>query len=159
MESNITALIDIERETITFNQSTNFLNHLDIVIDFVTNSTIVFDNMSINIRLTSENGVQDDFIPKPGIKYDHTIGKNFHRFYFEIDQMTAYELDIDVQYNGKLFKEKLEFTPEPYPIENIGWVWKDGGWKSPTPYPTDGKLYMWNNDQLNWVLAPDELQV
>lgn len=27
-------------------------------------------------------------------------------------------------------------------------------WKSPTPYPTDGKLYMWDEETINWTLIP-----
>ena len=24
-------------------------------------------------------------------------------------------------------------------------------WEAPTPYPNDGKLYSWNEEQLNWI--------
>ena len=27
-------------------------------------------------------------------------------------------------------------------------------WEAPVPYPTDGELYVWDEDRLNWVLIP-----
>jgi hypothetical protein len=29
-------------------------------------------------------------------------------------------------------------------------------WDAPTPYPTDGKLYFWDEPTTAWVLAPDQ---
>jgi len=31
------------------------------------------------------------------------------------------------------------------------WVLVNGKWEAPVPYPTDGKVYNWNEDQVNWV--------
>ena len=28
-------------------------------------------------------------------------------------------------------------------------------WEAPTPYPTDGKIYAWNEDTLSWVIFND----
>ena len=41
------------------------------------------------------------------------------------------------------------YAPQPYPSWTISaptWVWQ-----SPTPYPTDGKLYTWDEATLSWV--------
>lgn len=40
------------------------------------------------------------------------------------------------------------YAPQPFPswILNIGsWTWE-----APTPYPTDGKLYSWDEETKNW---------
>jgi hypothetical protein len=37
--------------------------------------------------------------------------------------------------------------PQPYP----SWEWADGAWTAPTPQPTDGGLYIWDEDTLSWV--------
>jgi hypothetical protein len=46
-------------------------------------------------------------------------------------------------------------APKPYP----SWVWVineigDGYWDSPKPAPLDGKVYAWNETDLNWVERP-----
>ena len=39
--------------------------------------------------------------------------------------------------------------PKPY----NSWVLNEETclWDSPIPYPNDGKLYIWNEEQLNWI--------
>lgn len=44
------------------------------------------------------------------------------------------------------------YAPQPYPswvISAPTWLWE-----APVPYPTDGKLYVWDEATLSWVLAP-----
>ena len=38
-------------------------------------------------------------------------------------------------------------TVQPYP----SWTWANEVWNSPTPYPTDGGMYRWNETDLDWV--------
>ena len=38
-------------------------------------------------------------------------------------------------------------SPQPYP----SWTWANNIWNAPTPNPTDGKLYLWNETDLDWV--------
>ena len=40
-------------------------------------------------------------------------------------------------------------SPQPFP----SWILNQTTWKwdSPEPYPLDGKIYIWNEDTLNWV--------
>jgi hypothetical protein len=41
--------------------------------------------------------------------------------------------------------------PKPYPswVLTSSWIWN-----APTPYPTDGKSYGWDEPTLSWVLLP-----
>jgi hypothetical protein len=41
------------------------------------------------------------------------------------------------------------YAPQPYP----SWTLDEDTchWKSPVPYPTDNKVYKWNEDTQNWV--------
>lgn len=44
------------------------------------------------------------------------------------------------------------YAPQPYPSWTISaptWLWQP-----PVPYPTDGKIYTWNEETLSWVEAP-----
>jgi hypothetical protein len=38
---------------------------------------------------------------------------------------------------------------QPYP----SWTWANKVWNPPTPMPTDGKAYKWNEDLQDWVEA------
>jgi hypothetical protein len=43
------------------------------------------------------------------------------------------------------------YAPQPYPSWTISAPkWE---WQSPVPYPTDGKVYTWDEATLSWVLA------
>jgi hypothetical protein len=39
--------------------------------------------------------------------------------------------------------------PRPYP----SWILNDDSclWEAPVPYPTDDKIYTWNEDTISWV--------
>ena len=39
------------------------------------------------------------------------------------------------------------FAPQPYPSWTLD---ADAKWQPPTPYPTDGKFYTWNESTLTW---------
>ena len=41
-------------------------------------------------------------------------------------------------------------APQPYPswiLNKTSWLWE-----APEPYPTDGKIYEWNEDKVKWIL-------
>jgi hypothetical protein len=41
------------------------------------------------------------------------------------------------------------YAPQPYPswtLNNITWLWE-----SPVTYPTDGKVYNWDEATINWI--------
>ena len=43
------------------------------------------------------------------------------------------------------------YAPQPYSSWTISApTWE---WQAPTPYPTDGKMYKWNETTLSWVLT------
>lgn len=45
------------------------------------------------------------------------------------------------------------YAPQPFPswtLNHSTWLWE-----SPVPYPTDGKLYTWDEATQNWVEVPD----
>ena len=41
------------------------------------------------------------------------------------------------------------YAPSPFPswiLNNTTWIWE-----APVAYPTDGKFYVWNEEQLKWI--------
>ena len=47
------------------------------------------------------------------------------------------------------------YAPKPYP----SWILnKDTwSWEAPVPYPTDDKIYQWDEANTNWILSPTQL--
>jgi hypothetical protein len=43
--------------------------------------------------------------------------------------------------------EDIFVTPQPYP----SWTRNGSFWEAPTPMPTDGKSYNWDEDTTSWV--------
>jgi hypothetical protein len=63
---------------------------------------------------------------------------------------TSYNSKIRGTYAGIGFTynvdEDIFVTPKPYP----SWIRSGSFWNAPTSYPTDGKFYVWNEENLEW---------
>lgn len=64
--------------------------------------------------------------------YNGSIRKNYAAIAYEYD----YQLDAFI-------------PPKPF----NSWILNEEtcNWQAPIPYPTDGKLYVWNENDLNWI--------
>ena len=72
---------------------------------------------------------------------------------------------IQTSYNGRIYKNyagvDYSFDPHrnafipPKPYES--WILNEDTcrWDPPVPYPTDGKVYVWDEETTSWVLAPE----
>jgi hypothetical protein len=64
----------------------------------------------------------------------------------------GYTLKLWVTFNGIKKEHEFSFnTPipiKPYPSH----VWVNNTWIAPTPFPGDGKRYLWDEPTLSWVL-------
>lgn len=45
---------------------------------------------------------------------------------------------------------------EPQPFESWELDEETCRWVAPVPYPTDGKIYTWNEETLNWIEATND---
>ena len=61
----------------------------------------------------------------------------------------GYTLDTTVVQDGVV---GVFYAPQPYP----SWILDTQTyyWEAPVPYPTDGKVYFWDEATESWVLAP-----
>ena len=68
------------------------------------------------------------------------------RAYYAGNWSTFYETVVQ---NGVI---GVFYTPQPYP----SWILNNQTylWEAPVPYPTDGKIYYWDETTQSWVLAP-----
>jgi hypothetical protein len=69
---------------------------------------------------------------------------------------TSYNNNIRGVYAGIGYsyneEEDIFVSPQPYP----SWTRNGSGWVAPTPMPTDGAIYRWVEDDLNWQAIPTE---
>jgi hypothetical protein len=69
---------------------------------------------------------------------------------------TSYNNNIRGTYAGIGFyyneEEDIFVTPQPFP----SWTRNGSFWEAPTPMPTDGQMYRWVEDDLNWQVLPTE---
>ena len=90
--------------------------------------------------------IQTSYNTRGGIHYDPTTG--------EPDGGTP----LRGNYAGIGFiydsTNDVFYPPQPYPSWTISaptWTWT-----APVAYPTDGRLYTWNEDSKSWDLAPNQ---
>jgi hypothetical protein len=55
---------------------------------------------------------------------------------------------IGYSYNEE---EDIFVTPQRFP----SWTRNGSDWEAPTPYPSDGKTYLWNEQNLSWEEIPN----
>jgi hypothetical protein len=69
---------------------------------------------------------------------------------------TSYNGNIRGTYAGIGYSyndaEDIFITPQPFP----SWTRNGSFWEAPTPMPTDGQIYRWVEDDLNWQVIEGE---
>jgi hypothetical protein len=69
----------------------------------------------------------------------------------QVCKRTSYNSKIRGTYAGIGFTyneiEDIFITPQPYP----SWIRQGSFWNAPTPMPTDGNLYTWDESTLTWT--------
>ena len=67
---------------------------------------------------------------------------------------TSYNNNIRGTYAGIGYSynsdEDIFISPQPFP----SWIRSGSLWNPPTPYPTDDKLYTWDEPSLTWLAHP-----
>lgn len=67
-------------------------------------------------------------------------------------RQTSYNGTFRKQYAGPGFRYDADadvfIAPQPFPSWTLD---ASHDWQPPTPYPTDGGMYVWDEDTLSWV--------
>ena len=65
---------------------------------------------------------------------------------------TSYNGNIRKNYAGIGYEYRSDIdafvAPQPYPSWSLD---VDAKWQPPTPYPTDDKIYSWNEETIEWT--------
>lgn len=106
--------------------------------------------------------VSNDDAPDPAPQHSEPIGQAFIARLAEGDPrlegtwvQTSFNGTFRRRYaNGAGFRYDADadvfVAPQPFPSWTLD---ANHDWQPPTPYPTDGNLYRWDEDTLSWVSA------
>ena len=116
---------------------------------------IGLDNLVTDVLVVANREIMDS----TGVEYE-SIGVEFFK------NLTGHETWIQTSYNGTIRKNYagVGYTydsqrdafipPKPYPSWTL--VEETCRWVSPVSYPTDGKIYRWDEATLSWVQINEE---
>ena len=112
---------------------------------------VIFDNLSFGFKATSGAQTLEFFAPSENeIFVQASQDFRFH-YYLDFSPGAAVKIDFWVLNSGEKSEFSFEFVVKgpksPYP----SWVWNEGNWKPPIPYPDDGGLYEWDEDKQDWA--------
>ena len=103
-------------------------------------AVIVVDN-----EILLSNGVE---IEQLGIDFINSLNIDYD---FDTIKQTSYNSNFRNTYAGVGFTydsvNNVFIAPKPYE----DWVLVNYKWEAPIPYPSDGKLYLWNNNKWNLI--------
>ena len=123
-----------------------------------------FAKIGLNSRVLGVHVVNNsDLLNGDGVE-DETVGKQF------LESLHGWPLWIQTSYNTMGGVHKLDGTPLRKNYAGIGMIWDEdrdmfyskqpyaswvlnestGQWDAPTPYPDDGKEYIWNELTTSW---------
>lgn len=117
---------------------------------------VIFDDLSFGFQLKNENEIlSEDSFPKEGMSYKSTdqeflisahltdmkLGEPYKLFVWVVNAGVRWDQSFDVM---------LPRWKQPYP----SWTWNESNdcWIAPIPYPTDGGIYVWDEDQMAWIM-------
>ena len=98
------------------------------------------------------------------------VGKDETELIDGLDTETYYSLGTDytvkrTSYNNKIRKQfaspgftydpaaDVFIAPQPFPSWSLD---ENHDWQAPIPYPNDGLMYWWNEDEQDWILDDGE---
>ena len=107
--------------------------------------------MSHFAEINTDNIVQRVIVAEQNFINSGAVGDSFNWV------QTSYNGNFRKNYAGSGYtydKTRDAFiAPQPYPSWTL--VEATCQWESPTPYPTDGEMYTWDEDTTNWVEATE----
>jgi hypothetical protein len=122
--------------------------HYAKIEDGIVTNVIVADEDHINylkLQDPTAQWIQTSYNTRGGVHYDPQTGLP------SADQTKALRKNyagIGFTYDSVL---DVFIPPKPYP----SWILysQTAQWAPPIPMPIDGNMYMWNDDQQNWIVV------
>jgi hypothetical protein len=129
-----------------------------VEIDFVLDNGPVIipgDRLQFGYQLRSaEEVIQTGVFPPAGSRYTEITNLNIiDANVSNLKSDNDYTLHVWAVYNGNIFQESLIFRTEKPEAPYTSWVWDSvaNSWIAPIAYPSNGKYYGWDEDELKWI--------
>jgi hypothetical protein len=152
-------IADVTNQTFSFTE--NAVIDKNIYFGFTDSDglPVVFDNLSFGY-VVSRNGVPVAVksFPKDGLVYESTDQEFTEANHIEeIKLGIPHSLFAWVENAGNRWEQTFSFTLPRLKKPYSSWSWDEEieAWTPPVSYPTDGKLYEWNEEDQRW----DEVNV
>ena len=99
------------------------------------------------------NQIQSKNFPENGVRYVHISSAEMFVDVLDIESGNVYDLHTwatseDKSYSFDTVIEIANLN-KPHP----SWVWINGAWASPVPYPEDENFYIWSESDQNWKVS------
>ena len=135
--------------------------YADLFIGFTDDAPVVeFKDLKFKYELKQNGNIkQYGVFPSPGVKYVRT-----DQPYIVTERLTLipdrdYELYLWAENGGESFETTVSFTTprpaQPYP----SWTWDGEKWNPPVPYPDDGEVYIWDEENQQWVIPAEPVDI
>lgn len=152
-------IADVTNQTITFSEKD--VTDKNIYFGFTDHDglPVFFDNVSFGYVISKDSvAVVESTFPENGVVYEATDQEFITSERFdEVKLGTDYEVFAWVENAGVRWENNSLWNiprwNQPYP--SWSWDYEKEGWFSPVSYPTDGKVYEWNEQDQRW----DEVNV
>jgi hypothetical protein len=113
-----------------------------LIKDSIVIAVIVIDN-----EIITNNGIE---VEQLGIDFIDSL--NIKSIYdYDLIKQTSYNSNFRNTYAGIGFTydsiNDVFISPKPYE----DWILINYKWEAPIPYPSDNKMYSWNNNQWNLI--------
>jgi hypothetical protein len=125
----------------------------NIEIGFTSDVTpVTFDALSFGFAVSvAGTQIVENAYPPEGVRYVATDQRYMSNDRVDLAADDEATLTVWMENAGERSEASTTFVvlrPEqPYP----SWVWDDGSWAAPVPYPSDGGSYVWDEEAGDWV--------
>lgn len=130
----------------------NYDNQL--ALSLVDESSESIKPLNINfgaVATVKDNTVLSVKYPPQNVVYKEVRSGSLFKSRINAQADDVVELLVFIEIEGARFSDLKVFTV-PRPANPYGsWIWEDGAWASPVKYPSDGKLYVWDEAKINWI--------
>jgi hypothetical protein len=136
-------------------------NYADLFIGFTEDAPVVeFKELKFKYELKQGDNIkQYGVFPPANTRYIRSDQTYLVVERLKLQMETDYQLYLWAENDGQAFEKTITFTT-PRPTQPYdSWTWDGEKWNPPVPYPTDDKLYSWNEETLSWDLINNQTEV
>lgn len=122
---------------------------------------VTFYGLAYGFEITKDGDTEpfyEESYPPEGVNYVNTDQEYMLRTKVVLEKDTQYKITFWASDKGQTYATEFEFISPEATVRYPSFVWDGEMWRAPIDYPDDGKMYIWNELQKNWVLLEDDME-